>query len=62
LSGVYSQIADDLRIQYQLGYNSSNRIHDSKWRNIRVELVSNQEAVIRTRRGYYVQKEAPATQ
>ena len=50
LSGVYSEIADDLRIQYQLGYNSSNRSHDGKWRSIRVEPEGNPDAVVRTRR------------
>ena len=56
LSGVYSEIADDLRIQYQLGYNSSNRSHDGKWRSIRVELEGNSDAVVRTRRGYYARR------
>ena len=60
LSGVYSEIADDLRIQYQLGYNSTNWVHDGKWRNIRVEMQNNREAVIRTRPGYYAAQRDPA--
>ena len=58
LSGVYTEIADDLRIQYQLGYNSSNRIHDGKWRTIRVEVGNKPDAVIRTRPGYYTCSES----
>ena len=57
LSGAYSEVADDLRVQYQLGYNSTNRMHDGKWRNIRVELQGKPDAVIRTRRGYFVRKD-----
>jgi VWFA-related protein len=57
LSGVYSEIALDLRVQYQLGYNSTNLEHDGKWRTIRVELGNNPEAVVRTRHGYYARKE-----
>jgi VWFA-related protein len=53
LSGVYTEIANDLRIQYQLGYNSRNRSHDGKWREIRVEVVNHPNAVVRTRKGYY---------
>ncbi len=57
LTGVYSEIADDLRIQYQVGYNSTNQIHDGRWRKIRVELDNNPEAVVRTRPGYYARRE-----
>jgi Ca-activated chloride channel family protein len=53
LSGAYSQVAGELRIQYQLGYNSTNPVHDGRWRKIRVEVDNNPEAMIRTRRGYY---------
>jgi len=58
LSGAYSEIADDLRVQYQLGYNSTNRACDGKWRSIQVELEGHPDAVIRTRRGYYARREA----
>ncbi len=58
LSGVYSQIADDLRIQYQLGYNSTNRAHDGKWREIRVEVENHPGAAVRTRKGYYARGDA----
>ncbi len=58
LSRAYSEIADDLRIQYQIGYNPANHIHDGKWRRIRVELDGRPDVVIRTRRGYYARKDA----
>ncbi len=57
LSRVYSEIADDLRIQYQLGYNSTNRAHDGRWREIRVTVSNRPDAVVRTRKGYYARKD-----
>lgn len=62
LSGVYSEIADDLRIQYQVGYNSTNRLHDGKWRSIKVEVVDAPDVVIRTRRGYYARNSLASSQ
>jgi VWFA-related protein len=53
LAGTYSQIADDLRIQYLLAYASSDPTHDGRWRSINVEVPGNPDAVIRTRKGYY---------
>ncbi len=58
LSGIYSQIANDLLIQYQLGYNPSNRAQDGRWREIRVQIKSHPEAAVRTRKGYYARKGA----
>ncbi len=58
LSSVYSEIADDLRVQYQLGYNSTNRAHDGKWREIRVEVENHPDAAVRTRKGYYARGDA----
>ena len=57
LSGIYSQIASDLRVQYQLGYNPSNHAHDGRWRGIRVEVKGHPEAVVRTRKGYFARKD-----
>lgn len=57
LSSVYSEIADDLRIQYQLGYNSTNRAQDGQWRTIRVMVETHPEAEVRTRKGYYARRE-----
>jgi VWFA-related protein len=53
LSGAYSEIANDLRIQYLLGYTSSDPARDGRWRSIRVEVKNHSEAAVRTRKGYY---------
>ena len=53
LSRVYSEIADDLRIQYRLGYHSTNPVHDGSWRRLRVKIKNRSDAVVRTRKGYY---------
>ena len=47
----YKQIADDLRSQYSLSYYPSNRNHDGRYRQIRVE-VKQPGATVRTRSGY----------
>src|SRR5262249_55084229 len=51
LNGVYKQIADDLRSQYSLSYYPTNRAHDGRWRQIRVE-VKQPGVSVRTRSGY----------
>ena len=56
LSGAYSQVADDLRIQYLVSYASTNGEHDGSWRAIRVEVRDHPEAVVRTRKGYFARK------
>ena len=57
LAGVYAEIAADLRIQYLLAYNPTNRAQDGRWREIRVEVENHPEAVVRTRKGYYSRRE-----
>jgi len=56
LSGIYSEIAGDLRNQYLLGYNPTNTAADGRWREIRVKIRNHPEAVVRTRKGYYARK------
>ncbi len=53
LDRVYSEIADDLRIQYTLVYSSSNPRRDGSWREIRAEIRNRRDLAVRTRRGYY---------
>lgn len=53
LSHVYSEIADDLRIQYTLGYHSSHPSQDGRWRSIEVRIRNQPDLVVRTRKGYY---------
>ena len=52
LSGVYSQIADELASQYTIGYTSRNPRRDGAWRRIDAR-VTRQNATARTKRGYY---------
>ena len=52
LSGVYRQIAADLKAQYMLAYSSTHRVPDGKWRTIRLT-VKDPEMEVRARTGYY---------
>ena len=54
LSGVYAEVADDLRIQYLLSYASSNTDQKDGWRAVRVVVKDHPEAAVRTRSGYTV--------
>ncbi len=57
LDAVYDQIAEELRTQYSLGYVSSNRRRDGKWRRIVVRIPDRTELQVRHKLGYY----APVT-
>jgi VWFA-related protein len=61
LNRVYSEIADDLRIQYWLGYTSSNRNMDGSWRAIQVKVKNHPNAALRTRKGYYARSQQGIT-
>jgi len=52
LSGVYDQIADELKSQYNIGYMSANTDADGTWRRIQV-LCKRPGLDLRTRAGYY---------
>ncbi len=52
LTGVYKQVADDLRSQYSIGYYPSNKTLDGRWRAIRVETRA-RGATVRARPGYW---------
>ena len=54
LAQAYAEIADDLRIQYQIGYNPANPAHDGIWRTIKVQIKGRPDTVVRTRKGYYM--------
>ncbi|PYQ10174.1 MAG: hypothetical protein DMH00_11695 [Acidobacteria bacterium] len=53
LTGVYDQIAEELRSQYYLTYSPSNEDWNGKWRKLRLAAPKRKEVEIRTRRGYY---------
>lgn len=57
LASAYSEIADDLRVQYTLGYNSTNPAKDGAWRKVKVAVVNRSDLVVRTRKGYYAGQE-----
>ena len=51
LSGIFSQIAAELRTLYSIGYYSSNDKRDGKWRRLRVDVGKDGVAAI-TKPGY----------
>jgi Ca-activated chloride channel homolog len=59
LSRVYSEIADDLKRQYQIAYSPGHHGRDGKWHEIRVRIKNTEGASVRTRTGY-VAKSDPA--
>jgi Ca-activated chloride channel homolog len=52
LDSVYQRIAEELRTQYSLGYVSSNKRRDGKWRRIVVRTMRD-ELQVRHKIGYY---------
>ena len=52
LSGVYDQITNELKSQYNMGYTSSNTVADGSWRRIQV-LCTRPGVDVRSRAGYY---------
>ena len=53
LDTVYDRIAEELRTQYNLGYVSSNKRRDGKWRRIVVRIPQREDVQIRHKIGYY---------
>ena len=53
LEAVYDRIAEELRTQYSLGYVSSNKRADGKWRRIVVRVPAQEELKVRHKLGYY---------
>ena len=53
LDTVYDRIAEELRTQYNLGYVSSNKRQDGKWRRIVVRIPDRDDVQIRHKIGYY---------
>ena len=54
-SKIFDQIAQELRSQYSLGYNSTNTARDGKFRQIKI-VPRDSSFTIRARRGYYAAK------
>jgi len=53
LDSVYDRIAEELRTQYNLGYVSSNKKRDGKWRRIVVRIPEREDVQVRHKIGYY---------
>lgn len=53
LETVYDRIAEELRTQYSLGYESSNDRRDGKWRRVVVRTPSREGLQVRHKIGYY---------
>ncbi|MDX6611558.1 MAG: Ca-activated chloride channel [Blastocatellia bacterium] len=52
LAGVYDRVVADLGTVYTLAYRPTNKVHDGKWRAVRVT-VNRPNTVARGKRGYY---------
>jgi len=53
LSSIYSRIAEELQVQYLLGYNATENTSESSYRTIEVSLPDRPDLRIRARKGYY---------
>ncbi|MBI4087450.1 MAG: VWA domain-containing protein [Candidatus Liptonbacteria bacterium] len=51
LRDIYSNILDEIMSQYTIGYESSNKIADGKWRAVIVQALK-PNVTVRTRKGY----------
>jgi VWFA-related protein len=54
LGSVYQEIANDLRVQYTLGYHSMGSPSPDRWHKIEVRVIGHPDLSVRARRGYYV--------
>ena len=52
---IFDQIAQELRTQYSLGYNSTNTAKDGRYRQIKI-VPRNSGYTVRARKGYYAAK------
>jgi VWFA-related protein len=52
LRETFAQIADELRSQYTIAYNSMNPAHDGKYRRIRI-ITKDPTYTVKARQGYY---------
>ena len=64
LSGArtaFAQVANELGTQYSLAYYPSNKTHDGRFRQIRVELRNVNYASVRAREGYFSRNDNSAS-
>ena len=53
---AFAQVADEIGTQYSLGYYSTNKTRDGRYRSIRVEVRGIKDAQVRAREGYQAPK------
>jgi VWFA-related protein len=58
---IFEQIAQELRSQYSLGYNSTNTARDGKFRQIKIT-TRNSSYTVKARRGYYAARTIDRTE
>jgi Ca-activated chloride channel family protein len=58
LDGTYERILNEIRAQYQLGYQSTNTAADGRWRKVQVK-VKGRGLKVRTRQGYFAPYQPP---
>lgn len=60
LEAIAAEIASEIGVQYFIGFHSTNPARDGKWRGLKVSLTDPPAAgkvSVRTRSGYYIDKE-----
>lgn len=54
---AFSQVANEIGMQYSLGYYPTNKFRDGRFRQIKVEVRGVKDANVRAREGYYAPKQ-----
>ena len=57
LRQAFTQISEELRNQYTLGYRPLNNTRDGRWRNLEIKLATRADLTPRARKGYKFPKE-----
>jgi len=55
--GAFAQVANEIGMQYSLGYYPSNKARDGHYRQIKVQVRGVKDAMVRAREGYYAPKQ-----
>jgi Ca-activated chloride channel homolog len=58
---AFAQVANELRTQYSLAYYPSNKTHDGRFRQVRIELRNVMYASVRAREGYFCRNDNSAS-
>jgi Ca-activated chloride channel family protein len=55
LSAEFHRVVDDLRRRYVVGYTSSHIQRDGSWREVTIQVKSQEDAAIKSPGGYFAQ-------